>query len=145
MKRRWICILVGLSLAIMLVGCGDQGVNGQVESLSPDDMSSYIEDNDSAFILLNNTEDKKERTNNIELVEEKINSVSVKEINAKSEEMLENNLKPKDLGMKDIQFETLGFYEDGTLKKYVSLRSVDYPSDEQKEKAIKEFIDETTQ
>ncbi|WP_173915942.1 hypothetical protein [Halobacillus sp. Marseille-Q1614] len=141
MKKYWISSFSGLILAIILVGCGAQGATGEVESLSPDEMRSHIEENDTAFILLNNTEDKEDRTEKIELVEDKINSISVKEINAKSPEMLDNNLKPEDLGLKSIQFETLGFYEDGKLKDYVSLRSVDFPSEDSKEKALQEFID----
>ncbi|CDQ20325.1 MULTISPECIES: hypothetical protein [Bacillaceae] len=144
MKRHWIGGLAGLLLALILVGCGAEGATGQVESLSPDELKKYTEDNNQAFILLNNTEDEKERKDNINLVEEQIKSISVKEINAKSEEMLDNNLKPDDLGLKDIQFETLGYYEDGTLEKYVSLRDVDYSSEDEKQKAIEKFIDETT-
>ncbi|MCP3032602.1 hypothetical protein LF817_14850 [Halobacillus sp. A1] len=141
MKRHWIGGLAGLVIAFILVGCGAQGATGQVESLSPDEMRSHIEENDTAFILLNNTEDKEDRTENIELVEEKISSIDVKEINAKSSAMLDNNLKPDDLGLKDIQFGTLGIYEDGKLKDYVSLRSVDFPSEDSKEKTLQEFID----
>ncbi|RDY69098.1 hypothetical protein DXT76_16715 [Halobacillus trueperi] len=144
MKRHWIGGLAGLLLAMILVGCGAEGATGQVESLSPDELKKYTEGNNQAFILLNNTEDEKERKDNINLVEEKIKSISVKEINAKSEEMLDNNLKPNDLGLKDIQFKTLGYYEDGTLEKYVSLRDVDYSSEDKKHKAIEKFIDETT-
>ncbi|MCP3028787.1 hypothetical protein [Halobacillus sp. A5] len=142
MKKYWISGFSGLILAIILVGCGAQGATGQVESLSPEEMRSHIEENDTAFILLNNTEDKEDRAEKIELVEEKINSISVKEINAKSSAMLDNNLKPDDLGLKGIQFETLGFYEDGKLEDYVSLRSVDFPSEDSKEKALQEFIDD---
>ncbi|MGI8314912.1 hypothetical protein [Halobacillus mangrovi] len=144
MKRHWIGGLAGLLLAMILVGCGAEGATGQVESLSPDELKKYTEDNKQTFILLNNTEDEKERKDNINLVEEKIKSINVKEINAKSEEMLDNNLKPDDLGLKDIQFETLGYYEDGTLKEYVSLRDVDYSSEDEKQKAIEKFIDKTT-
>ncbi|MYL56613.1 hypothetical protein GLW20_03735 [Virgibacillus halodenitrificans] len=144
MKRHWIGGLAGLLLALILVGCGAEGATGQVESLPPDELKKYTEDNNQAFILLNNTEDEKERKDNINLVEEKIKSISVKEINAKSEEMLDNNLKPDDLGLKNIQFETLGYYEDGALEKYVSLRDVDYSSEDEKQKAIEKFIDETT-
>ncbi|MFG6117200.1 hypothetical protein ACGTN9_18770 [Halobacillus sp. MO56] len=144
MKRHWIGGLAGLLMAIILVGCGAEGATGQVESLSPDELKKYIEDNNEAFVLLNNTEDEKERKDNINLVEQQIKSISVKEINAKSEEMLDNNLKPDDLGLKDIQFETLGYYEDGTLEKYVSLRGVDYSSEDEKQNAIEKFIDETT-
>ncbi|MFC7061112.1 hypothetical protein [Halobacillus seohaensis] len=143
MKRRWIGGLAGLILIFILAGCGTQGVTGQVESLSPDEIKKHIEDKKTAYILLNNTEDEEERKDNIELVEEKTDSMNIKEINAKSKEMIDNNLKPEELGLKDIQFQTLGMYKDGTLKEYVSLRSVDYPSDDEKEKAIQEFINET--
>ena len=140
MAKRWIGGLTGFVIVLILVGCGSQGATGQVESLSPEELSEYIEGNDEAFILLNNTEDKTERTDNISLVEKEIDKISVKEINAKSDEMLDKDLKPKDLGLKDIQFETLGFYENGILKKYVSLRDVDYSSSDEKEDALEKFI-----
>ncbi|UOR12011.1 hypothetical protein [Halobacillus amylolyticus] len=138
MKRRWIGGLAGLLLAFILGGCG---ATGQVESLSPEEMESYIKDKEKAYILLNNTEDKEERKANIELVEKTIESINVMEINAKSEDMLDNGLKPKDLGLKDIQFGTLGIYKDGTLEEYVSLRNADHPTEDEKEKALQQFID----
>ncbi|SEI12919.1 hypothetical protein SAMN05192559_11616 [Halobacillus karajensis] len=140
MAKRWIGGLTGFVIVLILVGCGSQGATGQVESLSPEELSEYIEGNDEAFILLNNTEDKTERTDNISLVEKEIDEISVKEINAKSDEMLDKDLKPRDLGLKDIQFETLGFYENGILKKYVSLRDVDYSSTGEKVDALEKFI-----
>ncbi|MFC7061665.1 hypothetical protein [Halobacillus seohaensis] len=143
MKRHWIGGLAGLVMAFILVGCGTQGATGQVESLSPDEMKKYIGNNDSAYVLVNSTEDDAERKSNIKFVEENIESINVKEINSQSTKMLENDLKLKDLGLKDIQFETLGVYKHGTLTEYVSLRGVDHSSENEKEKALQEFIDET--
>ncbi|MFG6116929.1 hypothetical protein ACGTN9_17385 [Halobacillus sp. MO56] len=143
MKRHWIGGLAGLILAIGLVGCGAQGATGQVESLSPEEMKTFIENNDSAYILINSTENEEERKASINLVEKNIKNIKVKEINAQSPEMLENNLELKDLGLKDIQFGTLGVYKNGTLTEYVSLRSVDHSSEDEKEKALQEFIEET--
>ncbi|WP_079529931.1 MULTISPECIES: LptM family lipoprotein [Halobacillus] len=141
MKRRWIGGLAGLILAFILAGCG---ATGQVESLSPEEMKDYIKQNDTAYVLINSTEDEEERRANIELVEQHIESINVKEINSQSSKMIESNLKLKDLGLKNIQFGTLGFYKEGTLKEYVSLRNADHPSEAEKEKALKKFIDETS-
>ncbi len=141
MKRRWIGGLAGLVLAFILVSCG---ATGQVESLSPEEMKEYIEENDTAYVLINSTEDEEEREANIQLVEENIESINVKEINSQSSKMIENDLKLKDLGLKNIQFGTLGFYKGGTLKEYVSLRSADHPSEKDKEKALQKFINETS-
>lgn len=141
MERKWLIGTVGLLMAFFLAACGS---DGQVESLSPEEMKKYVEENDTAYILLNNTEDKEEKSNNIELVEENIESISVKEINTKSSEMLDNNFRPKDLGLKNIQFGTLGIYEDGVLKDYVSLRNADHSSKAKKEKALQQFIDENS-
>ena len=141
MAKRWIGGLTGFVIVLILVGCGSQGATGQVESLSPEEMEKYIENNETAYILINSTEDEEERKANNQLVEESIETIKVKEINAQSTKMLENDLELNDLGLKNIQFGTLGVYENGSLTKYVSLRSVDHPSEDEKEKALQEFIE----
>ncbi|ASF38180.1 hypothetical protein CEH05_03265 [Halobacillus halophilus] len=141
MAKRWIGGLTGFVIVLILVGCGSQGATGQVESLSPEEMEKYIENNETAYILINSTEDEEERKANNQLVEESIETIKVKEINAQSTKMLENDLELNDLGLKNIQFGTLGIYENGSLTKYVSLRSVDHPSEDEKEKALQEFIE----
>lgn len=143
MKKRWIGCLVTFIFAFIITGCGSQGTTGQVESLSPEEMKEYIQNNDTAYVLINSTEDEEERKANIKFVGENIDDINVKEINSQSPEMLDNNLELKDLGLKNIQFETLGLYENGILKQYVSLRSVDFPSEDEKEKAIQKFIEIT--
>jgi len=141
MAKRWIGGLAGFVIVLILVGCGSQGATGQVESLSPEEMEKYIQNNETAYILINSTEDEEERKANNQLVEESIETIKVKEINAQSTKMLENDLELNDLGLKNIQFGTLGVYENGSLTKYVSLRSVDHPSEDEKEKALQEFIE----
>ena len=141
MAKRWIGGLTGFVIVLILVGCGSQGATGQVESLSPEEMEKYIQNNETAYILINSTEDEEERKANNQLVEESIETIKVKEINAQSTKMLENDLELNDLGLKNIQFGTLGVYENGSLTKYVSLRSVDHPSEDEKEKALQEFIE----
>ncbi|UOQ95091.1 hypothetical protein MUO14_09245 [Halobacillus shinanisalinarum] len=141
MKKRWIGGLAGLVLAFILAGCG---ATGQVESLSPEEMKEYMEQNDSAYILINSTEDQKERKENINLVKESIESINVKEINFLSEEMLNQDLNKEDVGLSNIVLEALIYYKNGEINDYVSLSNSDYSSNEDKRENVQKFIDETS-
>ncbi|MBB6449840.1 putative flavoprotein YhiN [Geomicrobium halophilum] len=122
---------------MLLTGCGE---SAGVESLEPQEMEEYLEENEEAFVLTTQTEDEEEHQEAVNIVDENIDNISVKEINAQSEQMLDNDLLLEDVGIDGPSvFNSLSYYENGDLEERISVSEVDYDSEDALASEIQNF------
>ncbi|QQK77840.1 hypothetical protein HUG15_21175 [Salicibibacter cibarius] len=126
-----------ISFSLLIAGCSE---SAGVESLSPDDMEAYLQDNEEAFILTTNTEDEEERQEIIEMVDENVENMPVKEINSRDERVTDNEQGLEDIGIAGPSVhESLSYYKNGELEERTSVSEVDYEDEEEKAAEIQNF------